>query len=90
MSIEMQLSTMFFRYADNNTSVEVEGGTIGECIHDLVRQYPKLAKVLLNKDGNLYNTYEVFLNGKSAYPNEMAKPVKDGDNLNIMPIIHGG
>ena len=90
MSIEIQLSTMFFRYADNNTSVEVNGNTIGECIHDLVRQHPKLAKVLLNKDGNLYNTYEVFLNGKSAYPNEMAKPVKDGDNLNIMPIIHGG
>ena len=28
MSIEIQLSTMFFRYADNNTSVEVNGNTI--------------------------------------------------------------
>ena len=90
MSIEMQLSTMFIRYADDKTSVEVNGSTIGECIHDLVRQYPKLARVLLNKDGNLYNTYDVYLNGKSAYPDEMTKPVKDGDKLNIMPIIHGG
>jgi molybdopterin converting factor small subunit len=86
----MQLSSFFTRYADNNTYIEVKGNTIGECLHNLVRQYPKLAKVLLNKDGNLFNIYDIFINGESAYPDEMTKPVKDGDKLYIVPIIHGG
>ena len=90
MSIEMQLPSIFSRYSDDKTSIEVKGSTIGECLRDLAQQYPKLAKILLNKDGSLLHTYDVFINGESAYPDEMNKPVKDGDKLHIVPIIHGG
>jgi molybdopterin converting factor small subunit len=90
MSIEMQLPSIFIRYADNKTSVDVKGSTVGECLGDLAQQHPKLAEILLKKDGSLLHTYDVFINGESAYPDEMNKPVKDGDKLHIIPIIHGG
>ena len=90
MSIEMQLPSVFSRYADDKTSVNVEGSTIGECLLDLTRQHPKLANLLLNKDSSLLHTYSVFINGESTYPDEMNKPVKDGDKLHIVLIIHGG
>ena len=90
MSIEIQLPSIFSRYADNKTVIEVKGSTTGECLRDLAQQHPELAKILLNKDGSLLHTYDVFINGESAYPNEMNRPVKDGDKLYIVPIIHGG
>lgn len=90
MSVEIELSSIFARYSNNQLNIKVEGNTIGECLNDLVRQFPKLKKMLLNREGNLYNTYDVFINGESARPIEMTKPVKDGDKLNIVFIIQGG
>lgn len=90
MSIEIQLSSVYTRYADNKTKVKVKGSTISECINDLVRQYPKLAKILLDRDGKLLNSCDVYLNGEGTYPDGMTKPVKDGDKLNIVAIILGG
>ena len=90
MSINIEISSIFGRYTNNQLVIPVKGNTVGECVQDLVGQYPDLKKVLLNQQGNLLYSYEVYINGESAYPNEMAKPVKDGDKLNIVMIIHGG
>jgi molybdopterin converting factor small subunit len=90
MSIEIQISSVFARYADNQTVLSVKGNTVGECIGDLVNQYPELKNVFLNAEGNLLHSYDVYINGKSAYPDEMTKPVKEGDKLHIVPVIYGG
>ena len=90
MSVEIELSSIFARYSDNQLNIKVEGNTVGECLNDLIRQFSNLEKMLLNKDGKLQHVYDVYINGESAYPMEMKKPVKDGDKLNIVFIIHGG
>jgi len=90
MSTEIELSSIFGRYTNNQLNIKVEGSTVGECLNDLFRQFPDLKKMLLNKEGNLQNAYDVYINGESAYPMEMKKPVRDGDKLNIVFIIHGG
>lgn len=90
MSAEIELSPIFARYSNNQLNVKVEGSTVGECLNDLIRQFPNLEKMLLNKEGKLQHAYDVYINGESAYPMEMKKPVKDGDKLNIVFIIHGG
>jgi molybdopterin converting factor small subunit len=33
---------------------------------------------------------EIYVNMESSYPEELAKPVKDGDELYIVIIISGG
>lgn len=90
MSIELQLSSVFARYAGNQTILTVKGNTIGECLENLFHQFPELRKIFLDKDGNLLRTYDIYINGGSAYPKEMTKPVKDGDKLHIIPVIYGG
>jgi molybdopterin converting factor small subunit len=90
MSVEIEISSIFGRYTNNNLNIKVEGKTIHECLQDLVRQYPDLKKILLDKDGNLLHAYDLYINGENAYPREMTKPVKDGDKLNVVFIIHGG
>ena len=90
MSVNIEISSIFGRYTNNQLIIPVKGNTVGECIQDLVTQFPDLKKILLDQKGKLLYSYEVYINGESAYPNEMAKPVKDDDKLNIVMLIHGG
>lgn len=68
----------------------VEARTVGEALHQLGKESPGLKKLFLDKEGNLVQGYDVFVNGESAYPETMIKPVKDGDKLNIVMLIYGG
>ena len=90
MSVEIEISSIFGRYTNNDLNMKVEGKTVGECLHDLVSQFPDLKKMLLDKDGNLMHSYDFYINGESVYPKRNDKPVKDGDKLNVVFIIHGG
>jgi molybdopterin converting factor small subunit len=90
MSVEVELSSIFGMYTDNHLDVKTEGKTVRECLHDLVRQFPKLKRMLLDEEGNLMHSYDFFINGESVYPKDMNRPLKDGDKVNILYVIHGG
>jgi sulfur carrier protein ThiS len=38
----------------------------------------------------LFGTIVISVNGESTYPKQLAKPVKDGDKLDIIFIVGGG
>jgi molybdopterin converting factor small subunit len=90
MSVEVELSSVFGRYTKGNLNTSVEGKTVRECLHDLVRQFPRLKRVLLDREGNLMHSYDYFINGQSVYPKDMNAPLKDSDKLNVLYVIHGG
>jgi molybdopterin converting factor small subunit len=90
LSIEIQIPSVFASYANNKTAFQVKGSTVGECLRDLGKQSPGLAKLILDKNGNLGRAFDIYINGESAYPNEITKPVKEGDKLNIVMLIYGG
>jgi molybdopterin converting factor small subunit len=70
--------------------VEVSGSTVGECLTHLVKLFPSITKQLFTKSGNLFENIIISVNGESAYPEQLAKSVKDGDELNIVFMISGG
>jgi molybdopterin converting factor small subunit len=70
--------------------VEVSGSTVGECLNHLVTKFPDMKKQLFTKSGILFDNIIISVNGESAYPEQLAKPVKDGDELNIVFMISGG
>jgi len=70
--------------------VSVAGNTVGECLSHLVQQYPGMEKALFAKKDKLLNVVEVFVNHATAYPNELAKPVKDGDEITLLVMLAGG
>jgi molybdopterin converting factor small subunit len=90
MSISIELSTAFGVFTNDVLKTKVEGANVRDALNDLGKQFPKLKKVLLNQEGNLMQTYDFFINGESVYPRSMDRPLKDGDLLNILYIIHGG
>ena len=90
MSIKINIHKTHRQFTNGLDIVEIDGNTVGACLDNLVRQFPDMGKVLLNKKGKLLNVIEIYVNLKSAYPNELAKQVKDGDNLHITLMIAGG
>ena len=90
MSIKINIHKTHRQFTNGLDIVEIDGNTVGACLDNLVRQFPDMGKVLLNKKGKLLNVIEIYVNLKSAYPNELAKQVKDGDNIHITLMIAGG
>jgi len=89
VSIEISLHKTHRRYTDGKEIIEVTGNTVGECLKELVKKYPPLDKEIF-KNGKLNSLIEVYLNGASAYPNELARPAKDGDKISLVYMLSSG
>lgn len=82
---------VYWRHLTNNQAVvEVHGDTVGQCLDDLVRQFPKIRQGLFDKNGKLLNYVYIYVNLESSYPQELTKLVKHGDEISIIPMISGG
>ena len=90
MSVKLIINPILYKYTNNQSTAEVNGDTVGQCLDQLVKQFPEIEKAIFNKKGKLLNYIDIYVNGKSAYPEELTKPVKDGDELNIAIIVGGG
>ena len=90
MSISVNIHKTHRHLMGDNDSVDVEGRTIGDCLRNLTRRYPGLEPVLFDKKGNLNSLLEVYLNLESTYPDELKKPVKDGDEIQVTLLLSGG
>ena len=90
MSIEVKISAFFTPYTNNQQVAEVKGKNVGECLNHLVKQFPSLKQVLFDKNNRLYSYFDIYINEESAYPEHLSKPVKDGDTLHIVMLLHGG
>ena len=91
MSIKVNiLSPPLHQFTDNQNVVQVNGSTIGECLYHLVKQFPEIEKGLFDRHGHLLNYVYFFINGKGTRPTDLAKPVKDGDEITISLLLPGG
>ena len=90
MSVKINIHPNLLEFTGDLAVVEVNGSTVGECLNELVKQFPRIKPMLFGKDGKLFNYVDVYVNYESSYPEELAKPVKDGDELHITLIIAGG
>jgi molybdopterin converting factor small subunit len=90
VSIKVNIHQNLRHLTNDLSTVEVSGTTVGECLNDLVGQFPSLRKYVFDKKNRLLNYVDVYVNLESSFPEELAKPVKDGDELDITLIIAGG
>ena len=90
MSVKINIHPTLYHFTNEQDIVEVNGSTVGQCLEQLVAQFPAIRTGLFGKDGKLLNYVDIYVNGESAYPEELAKTVKDGDELHIVLIIAGG
>jgi len=90
MGIKVHATPLLSQYTNNQRIVEVNGSTVGECLKNLVEQFPSIEEVLFNEHGELLGYLDIYVNEESTYPEELIKSVKDGDELSITLMIGGG
>ncbi|MBA7591115.1 Sulfur carrier protein CysO [subsurface metagenome] len=90
MSVIVNLHPGLQRFTNGQATVKVEGNTVGQCLDGLAKQFPGIKSRLLDKKGKLLNYIDIYVNQESAYPEELAKAVRDGDEIHITLIIAGG
>ena len=88
MSIKIKVSLDLRRLINHTEVVEVNGSTVGECLKHLVEQFPPIGDRLFSKQGLLLYV-NIHVNRENAYPESLAKPVRDGDEIRITSVIGG-
>jgi sulfur-carrier protein len=90
MSTRVHLYTSLQQYTGGHNQASVQGSTVGECLNDLVRQYPDIGPVLFDKNGRLHSIVFVSVNMNSVNPEKLDRTVQENDALYIILIIAGG
>ncbi len=90
MSIIVNIHRTHRHYTDGLNQISVKGRTVGECLQFLIQKFPDLQKILFNQNGALRKHFEIYVNTESAYPDELKKPVSDGDEIHITALLAGG
>ena len=90
MAVKVHLHLTLRQFTNGQEIIDVEGTTVGECLKNVVKKYPGMESSLFGKNGKLSNIVEIYVNLQSAYPNELAKQVKDGDEIHITMMLAGG
>src|ERR671910_323693 len=91
MSNRVLIPTPLRPFTGKNEVVEVRGGTVGELLADLTRQYDGLKKHLYTDDGRLRSFVNVYINDEDIrYLEKEQTPVQPGDTISIIPSVAGG
>jgi adenylyltransferase/sulfurtransferase len=91
MPIVIHLPTALRPMAGKNAKVSVAAATVGEALDALTREHAALRQHLYAADGTLRNFVNVYLGETDVRALKgPATPLKDGDELLIVPAIAGG
>jgi MoaD family protein len=91
MAVEIKLPTVLRAHADGQSSVTVEGATIGDAFADLVGRFPGLRANLLGEGGGLHKFVNVYVNDDDIrYLDQLETKLSDGDEVTILPAVAGG
>jgi len=79
------------QYAGKQSTVDVKAPTVGEAMTSLVAKHPELQRHLYTEEGKLRAFVNLYLNDEDIrYLQKEATPLKEGDNISIVPSIAGG
>lgn len=71
--------------------VQAAGANIGEILADLDKSHPGLKERICDESGNVRRFVNIFINDEDIrFLEEKATPVKDTDEISIVPAIAGG
>jgi adenylyltransferase/sulfurtransferase len=90
MSVTINIPIFLQAFAGDKDSHQEEGNTVGEALLNLCQKYPDMKKLLFDRQGKLLTYIGIYLNAKDAYPDELSRPVNDGDVIHVLMLIAGG
>ncbi len=90
MNVQIEVPPFLRHLTGDMTVVSVNGTTVGECVGHFVERFPQTEKLLFDENGKLLGQIDIYVNGVSSFPEELARIVKNGDQIYILQLISGG
>jgi molybdopterin converting factor small subunit len=91
MAITITLPTVLAKLAEGNKALSAEGSTVGDVVESLATRYPSLAPRLRDEAGQPYPFVIYYLNDEDIrFNGGFDAPVRDGDEVTLVPAIAGG
>ena len=90
MAVKVRIPTPLQRLTQGKEEVEGAAGTVIALVTDLDRQYPGLAE-RVSENGKIRRFVNIYVNDEDIrFLQAEETPVKDGDEVSIVPAIAGG
>ena len=91
MPLTIHLPSVLARLAEGQRSISAEGATLGEAVEHAAQRYPSLAPRLRDEQGKPYPFVTFYLNDEDIrLAGGFASPVRDGDEVVVVPAVAGG
>ncbi len=91
MPVKVRVPAPLQKLTGNKVELEATAGNITELIADLDTQYPGIKNRLCDDKGELRRYLNVYVNEKDIrFEKGPGTPLKDGDEISIIPAIAGG
>lgn len=91
MAIKVRIPTPLQKLTQDKAEVEISATSIHNLIQELEKSYPGIKQRICDEQGNLRRFVNVFLNEEDIrFLKKEQTPLKDGDEVSILPAIAGG
>lgn len=91
MAIKVRIPMPLQKLTKDRDVVETSAGTVKELVAALERDYPGIKERLCDESGKLRRFLNFYVNDEDIRFLKMeATPLKDGDEVSIIPAIAGG
>lgn len=89
--VTVRIPTALRSFAGGASELQVNGESVGEALHHLAEQHPKLQRHLFTPEGQIRHFVTVYRNDEDVRYLERDKtPLRPGDSVSIVPAIAGG
>ncbi len=91
MAIEVRVPSMLRPQVGDQKVIQAEGGTVGQVLDDLERQYRGFRSSVFEDNGELRRFVNIYINDEDIrYLGRLDAPVRSGDVISILPAVAGG
>lgn len=91
MAIKVLIPTPLQKFTNNEATLECAGGTIGELLEALERNFPGIKARLCDDQGDLRRFVNFYVNSEDIrFLDGKNTALKEGDEVSIVPAVAGG
>jgi len=91
MPIQVRIPTPLRKFTGGAESVTAAGATVAAVVQDIEGRHPGLKERICDDAGKVRRFVNVYVNGEDIrFLSSLDTPVKEGDEISIVPAIAGG
>jgi MoaD family protein len=91
MTVSVYVPSPFRRLTGSRSLVEAHGKDVAQLLEDLIRQFPGFRSLLFNDENQIPAHINIYVNNREISTLEgTATPLKDGDQVAVIPALAGG